>query len=293
MVKQSQRSSSAGEKDSGVCDDKSESGTYTIDQNDPDVEVARKKIDQVFGVLNKELNSAPFSPPSPYPSSFAALKAIWNSSSQNSNDTLNNGSSEPLNNSLNQATFVRSKRNSSLDRHSSRSSHNSTPSNVSNHKENLIKSMTPSSKAEIEDKPKSSKSEKLDSSKSSCKSLSLKRINDLAALPPRFEKYRESNRNQSSFNSFSEDARSLKSDAGSTASTEPSSGGSAKCQSESAEASSSLRFNRAFALRRAKLGMDTLGVPLNLTASKKNPSTPKSNPSLIFNRNDGGRFSLR
>lgn len=61
---------------------------------------------------------------------------------------------------------------------------------------------------------------------------------------------------------------------------------------------SSMRFNRAFALRRARLGMDTCGVEISeQAASKAKESQAKASPKKLvpqaFRRNDGGRFSLR
>ncbi|XP_075591525.1 uncharacterized protein LOC124491807 isoform X2 [Dermatophagoides farinae] len=66
-------------------------------------------------------------------------------------------------------------------------------------------------------------------------------------------------------------------------------------------ASSSLRFNRAFALRRARLGMDTCGVEISEQSANKAKESQKINSSkttklsspVSFKRNDGGRFSLR
>lgn len=61
----------------------------------------------------------------------------------------------------------------------------------------------------------------------------------------------------------------------------------------------SMRFNRAFALRRARLGMDTCGVEISESAANKAKeaqakSVPKPKPQPpAFRRNDGGRFSLR
>lgn len=61
----------------------------------------------------------------------------------------------------------------------------------------------------------------------------------------------------------------------------------------------SMRFNRAFALRRARLGMDTCGVEISESAANKAKeaqakSTPKAKAQPpAFRRNDGGRFSLR
>lgn len=64
------------------------------------------------------------------------------------------------------------------------------------------------------------------------------------------------------------------------------------------QSGSNLRFNRAFALRRARLGMDTCGVEITeQAATKAKESQAKSQPkkpiSQSFRRNDGGRFSLR
>ena len=58
--------------------------------------------------------------------------------------------------------------------------------------------------------------------------------------------------------------------------------------------SSSMRFNRAFALRRARLGMDTCGVEISEQAAKSaKESQRKTSTPQQFRRNDGGRFSLR
>ncbi|KAH9419537.1 hypothetical protein DERP_009594 [Dermatophagoides pteronyssinus] len=61
-------------------------------------------------------------------------------------------------------------------------------------------------------------------------------------------------------------------------------------------ASSSLRFNRAFALRRARLGMDTCGVEISEQSANKAKESQKTTKLISpssFKRNDGGRFSLR
>ena len=59
-----------------------------------------------------------------------------------------------------------------------------------------------------------------------------------------------------------------------------------------------LKLNRAFALRRARLGIETPGVPLNLTDEKQKKNQDNKNRKNIradtsLSRSDGGRFSLR
>lgn len=70
--------------------------------------------------------------------------------------------------------------------------------------------------------------------------------------------------------------------------------------SNSSNQSTNLRFNRAFALRRARLGIDTAGFEtndrknLNKIPTKSNFEAPKKQSKLSsFERNDGGRYSLR
>lgn len=63
----------------------------------------------------------------------------------------------------------------------------------------------------------------------------------------------------------------------------------------SSSAPSKMRFNRAFALRRARLGIETPGIPLDTNRGKDKTKAPsvRDKPPIDFNRNDGGRFSLR
>ena len=112
-----------------------------------------------------------------------------------------------------------------------------------------------------------------------------------------------------------DDTGSIKSEDASTAgSTDLSSVNSEKCKSDTGQ-TSNLRFNRAFALRRARLGIDT--PPLTNSSSKqknttnsnnklKNSNKPNSHIPITsanqhqsramdfgFDRSDGGRYSLR
>jgi len=113
-----------------------------------------------------------------------------------------------------------------------------------------------------------------------------------------------------------DDTGSIRSEGASTAgSTDLSSINSEKCKSDTGQTTSSLRFNRAFALRRARLGIDTPPLTNNSSKNKNSTTKPSSNSSsnkpnshipitstnhhqsraidFGFDRSDGGRYSLR
>ena len=335
-----------GEKDSGVCDDKSESGTYTLDKNDPVVEEARKRIDQVFGVPSDSERPLPTSLDQVESSlaSIAALKSILSSSKtdvnmysssttikRSSNDHPHQSDSKP---SLTSSKYLNYRTNASCpssnpgsDGESNsyskpqRKQKHSFEDNVTNNKDqcSMWSRRNSMERCSIRSRTNSftKKSSKSPSSSPSPSSISKVTPPPTVPISPlksynsgsftnlsnqRRDKLGRSlsaHRNASDFDlGDCDDTNSLKSEA-SNASTTPSSG-SGKGKSSDNKASS-MRFNRAFALRRAKLGMDTLGVPLNLTAERQahhssileSRSSPRSTPSPTFNRSDGGRFSLR
>lgn len=106
------------EKDSGVCDDKSDAGTYTLDcdRQDREVEEARQKIEEVFGIVNDESLFTPRDVFAASPESIANSRAFWLSHCQPSRQVNNNAT--PTSASRNgveanrQNTFTRPRRGS-------------------------------------------------------------------------------------------------------------------------------------------------------------------------------------
>lgn len=339
----------AGEKDSGVCDDKSESGTYTLDKNDPVVEEARKRIDQVFGVPSD--SEGPFPSPTSLDqvkSSLASITALKSILSSSKTDVNMYSSSTTINRSLNDhrrqsdskpplisSSYLNSRTHASCPSSNpgSDSESNSYPikpqrkqkylsqDNDTNTKDECsmwtrrdsmdrssIRSRTNSFTKRCSKSPSSSPSPSPISKATPSTTVPISPLKSYTTgsstnlVNQRLGRSHSSPRNGPDLDlGDCDDTSSLKSEA-SNASTTPSSGGGKgkNCDSNSNKASS-MRFNRAFALRRAKLGMDTLGVPLNLTAERQahhssileSRSNPRSTPSPTFNRSDGGRFSLR
>lgn len=350
-VNSAKRSSSVngciGEKDSGVCDDKSESGTYTLDKNDPVVEEARRRIDQVFGVPSESNQLFPSSSSldrmTSSLASISALKSLLSSPSKaevnlySSSATINRSSNDQRRQSdtkppLVNSTFLNSRVNVSCPSSNpgSDSESNSYPIVKPQRKHNYksedadaskdqssmwsrknsmdrssIRNRTHSFTKKSSQSPSSSPTPSSILRASGVPSGSTKAYTSGSAINltnqgcDKLKRVNSNQRNGSDIDLGDDDTNSLKSDA-SNASTEPSSG-SGQCKSLDNSNKTSMRFNRAFALRRAKLGMDTLGVPLNLTAERQahhnsileSRSNPRSTPSPTFNRSDGGRFSLR
>ena len=297
-----------------LSDDKSETGTYTIEteHQDPDLDEARKKIDQVFGVMGYgEIPSVFSSDESPETSLINTIgnnvNNNWMSNQNHSKlppagpvivkakqspqmarrqyltkeDMLNPNptpSPSPTQLQINSATFTRSKRstptlppiNSTVhyegdENHSADEKfiqNNGLTSQNCKNNNNVIRS--PASIRRNSGENQQSKSAKYTFDINGRRKMSLTL----------------SNSDVDSYNS--DDSISLRS------SNSNLNDGN---MSSSSVPNSKMRFNKAFALRRARLGLETPGIPLD-----KKKDTNKAKPpsgSASFSRNDGGRFSLR
>lgn len=243
LDRQSPISESERGLDSGVCDDRSECGTYTLqsEKKDADVEKARKMIDDVFGIKDY-VNKIKISPDSSPECSTPSNSIVRNSSPAGS-DSVDK-----------QKTFSRNKE-AGAERASQR---RGRP------RSKISDQMTMSA---IECRQKNDSPSR---SASSSRTVEMKRDSKLSPLVNRKYLY---NRSKSNLSVASNES-------------EPASMNSNHYKSDSNTASS-LKLNRAFALRRARLGIETPGVPLNLS-SEKPPKVPSH-----LSRSDGGRFSLR
>ena len=265
-----------GEYDSGVCDDKSESGTYTLeaDHKSLDVEKARQMIDQVFGVNyvknNAVLNSESSAESTPTNSAKRRPKGSSGAKSSCSRE-------EPQTEGENQRTFTRSKRRGSLEEQPTTESNFSRTYSLRDKNHSSPKRGIP-----ISPLMQRKQMERRDSV-SSARSASSSRTIEL-------EKKSSNHRHPRSTSAAAKsEPQSL---VYSTVSIE-SFGSDPVSGADASEAqTSSLKLNRAFALRRARLGLETPGVPVNLSKDKP-PKAPSDCRPGNFNRNDGGRFSLR
>ncbi|XP_074593204.1 uncharacterized protein LOC141848955 [Brevipalpus obovatus] len=347
-------------------DKESESGTYTLDKEDPEVEEARRRIDQVFGVSCKDyslpqssscdrvtLNSQVSGPIRTAISSSktdgelsvkdsfftrARLAGALNKQQQQHQPSSTGVGGLAVNQS-----FVRARRsNMSLQGSNAGSdsdSNSNSPGTLTSHPVYASGNPTAANHNQINTNSialnrGSPLHQKLNQRHSSSphrrgsadlggtRSASRERSTGLSSHHHHGQNYSRSyvgsslrsGSEKGSRNSLNdlEDDSSLKSDPASSESTGSNCGGGGGRSNSEANHSSlpSMRLNRTVALRRAKLGMDTLGVPLNLTGPKPaapnisssnsnqpvsrsgTSSRPSTSPTS-FVRNDGGRFSLR
>lgn len=349
-------------------DKESESGTYTLDKEDPEVEEARRRIDQVFGVSCKDyslpqssscdrvtLNSQAGGPIRSAISSSktdgelsvkdsffarARLSGMLNKPQQQRHQPSST-SVEGL--AVNQ-NFVRARRSNmslqgsnagsdsdsnsnspgTLASHPVYASGNSTAANHNQINTNsaILNRVSPLHQ-KLNQRHSSSPHRRGSTDLSGSRSASRERSTGLPSHHHHGQNYSRSyvgsslrsGSEKGSRNSLNdlEDDSSLKSDPASSESTGSNcggGGGGSRSKSEANHSSlPSMRLNRTVALRRAKLGMDTLGVPLNLSPKPAAPSISSSNSNQpvsrsgtssrpttspsSFVRNDGGRFSLR
>jgi hypothetical protein len=279
-------------KDDNAIDTLSEAGTYTLEVDDPrrtfDVEEARKMIDNVFGVAknqqvygnlrNIEVGSSV--PSTPKMSRRAAVKSVGRrSGTEDSNCSESTAESD-----LRQRTFTRSKsgRRGSVEDHSP-TFDTSQFDQVYHQRYNQSQNASRSS-SKVPQSPKMQVRNRLNSCSSSKSGGSNRTVEVKNPSVIKGSPLLQSRRLPSSDSDGDSDHTRAKSDVDQTPS------------------SSGLKFNRAFALKRAMLGLDTRGVNISLTDDKvqknleKRASDPRNKVDLSktsFNRDDGGRFSLR
>lgn len=312
-------------EDSGVCEDsRSETGTYTlaVEHKNVDVEHARQMIDVVFGVSDRNrcnMSSGTVPESTEYTSretekSLASAPACYP-------DT---GADVEMLRELRQRTFTRAdSRRSSEDKSiTKQSTPTVTNSAARHHPEPLIK---PSIEHQIKSVFHSERM-RHDSAGSSrtveIKAPTVLRKPPASASNSPFLQRKNLGRFSSSACSTPRPG-STESLTGSFDSDPISTGSGLQSKNNTTSdntCNSPLKLNRAFALRRARLGIETPGVPLNLTEEKQkknlenknrispgnryglqstatestyNRSNSNHESSSNFNRRDGGRFSLR
>lgn len=355
--------SNSGEKDSGVSDDnKSETGTYTVDQNDDDIEDARKKIDEIFGVFD-DSNTFSYNSSSECASPDIAINSAQNillshEKSESNNLFVNQSFSSPKfsrkfvpikeisdssqnqNSIANTSTFTRSKRKPPIPQnYLSKNDYKLNDQNLSEENdENNDKDFTPVYSNDSSNrvtnnfdlKPSRNQNSSLtkksyntsqnfdilsnNSSSNKSKPVS---ISHSAPTTPRSplvlrkilqlqlkDNSKVNNNNNQRKNSWSysnsdlDHCDSYNSDESTDQSQRSSNSALSKDGGNvsSASVSSKMRFNRAFALRRARLGIETPGIPVDINKNKTQTNTnakQQQQQKSSFSRNDGGRFSLR
>ena len=287
----------------------SEAGTYTLEVDDPrrtfDVEEARKMIDNVFGVArNQECygnlrNLGSSVPTTPKPTRRPAVRQTRRSGTEDSNCS---GSVES---DLKTRTFTRSKsgrRPSVEDCPSSPTFDTSTFDQVYNSRHQKASPSKRASSNLPRSSPRLPVRNRLDSFSSSKSGGSNKTVEVKKPIvhavkgSPVFQRKR------------------LPSSSGLTRGSSDSLPGSdadsdirprSEVSPNPASSSSGPKINRAFALKRAMLGLDTPGLNITLTDEKvqknleKRAADPRNmldltkSSSSNFARDDGGRFSLR
>lgn len=318
-------------EDSGVCEDsRSETGTYTlaVEHKNVDVEHARQMIDVVFGVSDRNRCNMP-SGRLPESTDCTMKETEKSQASSSCNQDL--GADIEMLRELRQRTFTRAdSRRSSEDKSSfnlnnkqAHHHHQQSQSPSANETSSInCRRQEPLIKGNLESKIKSvfhSERSRHDSAGSS-RTIEIKAPTILRKPPAsasnspllqrkhlgRFSSSACSTPRPGSTESLT---GSFDSDPISTTSGLHNKNTTGDSCSNS---NSPLKLNRAFALRRARLGIETPGVPLNLTEEKqkknlenKNRISPgnrygiHSDESTVsssisnFNRRDGGRFSLR
>lgn len=302
----------------------SEAGTYTlgVEQKNDALEHARKMIDNVFGVHGSKppafTSTTTFSKkkvsPGSVPSSPKPSRASAGTATGSNSNLSGSGDGE---NDLRQRTFTRTKsRRSSLDTQSNHgnSSRGEAASSSSFERSYRMKpSSSPSHTAVTtthqSSSSKSARRNRLNSFSSSKSSGSNKTVD--VKKPTQFTNSQVSNSRYSSLESPRMQRKSSSLERGKGDSSESlasfDSDGRVKDTDANNSSSSGLKLNRAFALRRARLGIETPGVSVTLTDEKQKKNQEKrardernfiaarsSAPSTSsFSRDDGGRFSLR
>lgn len=281
-------------------DDQSESGTYTLDKADPEVEEARRKIDQVFGVSRFNIPQ----------SSSCDRVSINNSATANHRPLISSSKTDGELSAKNSPIFPRARLAQNV-----KSQLSINPNFIRSRRPNTSlpgsnANSDSDSNSPIHTRPINGLHSRMESpSRRSPLPSPRRESHDLtrnltitrSGFNNHLNRTGSEKGSRNSLNDFDDDI-SLKSDAASTEST--GSNGGRNCLSDVNHSSlPPMRLNRTVALRRAKLGMDTLGVPLNLTpktstnATSNSPSSrassKPSSPAAAFVRNDGGRFSLR
>jgi hypothetical protein len=349
--------SNSGEKDSGVSDDnKSETGTYTVDQTDDDIEDARKKIDEIFGVFD-DSNTFSYHSSSECASPDISINSAQNilfshGKSESNNLFVNQSFSSPKfskkfvpiketsvspqnqKSMANTSTFTRSRRKPPIPQNylskNDYKLNDQTISEANNDKDftpiysndssnrvmnNLdLKSSRNQNSSLTNTSYNTSQNFDILSNSSSNKSKPVS-ISHSAPTTPRSplvlrkilqlqskdnSKVVNNNRRKNSWSYSNSDlvhCDSYNSDEStdqsqrSTNSTLSKDGGNVS----SASVPSKMRFNRAFALRRARLGIETPGIPVDINKNKTqtNTNAKQQQQKSSFSRNDGGRFSLR
>ena len=324
------QSSSSYLKDEDVISETlSETGTYTVelDNQDPIAEEARKRINEIFGVKEEKyqpVGKQRLDSMSSSGDSSANSKHSFKISSVKKSSALKNPQNDLQPKTENGSTEHLAFRRSSLQSASLRRQNSFSKSSAG--KLSVCKSAVSSNS-----KPNSS-----NSTKKSQLNQNISLINqnntfvfNCATNPPGHGGGPNSLLNRARANSITrshltkqrrikkeplnggtyDDSTSVKSEDASTGgSTDLSSINSDKCKSDTGQATS-LRFNRAFALRRARLGIDTPpSTPKNSSkpnsqlvghsaipqfTNQSRSSSQGSAPTEFFDRSDGGRFSLR
>jgi hypothetical protein len=350
--------SNSGEKDSGVSDDnKSETGTYTVDQNDDDIEDARKKIDEIFGVFD-DSNTFSYHSSSECASPDIAINSAQNilfsheKSEPNNNLFVNQLFSSPKfsrkfvpikgisdspqnqTSMANTSTFTRSKRKPPIpqnylskndykldDQNLSEANNDKDFTSIySNDSSNRVtnnfdlKSRNQNSSSLTNTSYNTSQNFDILSNNSSNNKSKPVSISHSAPTTPRsplvLRKILQlqskdnskiiNNRRKNSWsysNSDLDHCDSYNSDESTDQSQRSSNSALSKDGGNVSSASvpSKMRFNRAFALRRARLGIETPGIPVDMNKNKTqtNTNAKQQQQKSSFSRNDGGRFSLR
>lgn len=334
-------------------DNHSESGTYTVelDNQDPIAEEARKRIDEIFGCKGtnykySDTNSSNSSIKASSKQSFkiSSLKKSYQDLNHSSQRSRHNSGKSQTNN-----LQIKQKQNEKIEMQRKNSISSSERLSFRDRKSSLqnptLKRQDSFSKSSVS---KLSVSSQKAMNKSSVKRSQLNQ-NNINLINQRNTFVFNCNSGSSSLidraraNSITrklnkgvlnknEDKNSIKSDEQSTngSGTDLSSINSDKYKSDAGQTSSSLRLNRAFALRRARLGIDTpptsstsrlnkikstndkqhsnkpnskishtSDIPItnfltNQSRSSSQCSTAKNEQQYhAFDRSDGGRFSLR
>ena len=283
----------------------SEAGTYTLDADgrNVDVEKARQMIDNVFGVSRNATYSnvrqgmqSGSVPASPQPRRRTMRQQSRTNDSNCSNDSSGNNNTD---NDFRHRTFTRSKsgrRGSSSDNPSSPTFDTSQFDRVYNSRHYAAKQSLSSNVPRSPRLPVRNRQNSCSSSKSggSNKTVDVKKGNVSIGA-------------QASKGSPVFHRKRVESSSGARGSSESLTGSidsEVRLRSDdqsNAASSSGLKFNRAFALKRAMLGLDTRGLNITMTDEKvqknleKRASDPRNRVSMspAFSRDDGGRFSLR
>lgn len=331
------------EMDSGVCEENvidddalSETGTYTIelDNQDPIAEEARKRINEIFGAKEgkPQLDSLSSSSNSLKASSkqsfkISSIKRVF--SQDDSNRTRHNserGSTLQKNaNNSNSSTERLSfrDRRSSLQQSSLKRQDSFSKSSTCKLSTNNNKSTGKPPVSSTNNNKKSQLNQNINlinqnntfvfncpANNSNSNSL-LNRARANSITRSSTTKKKTTRKDQLKIDDDTGSIRSEE-DASTAGSTDLSSLNSEKCKSDNGQTASSLRFNRAFALRRARLGIDTPPPTVHDVKNKQQKTTTNSNnkltnhqsnkpnssqishiPITSFDRSDGGRYSLR